>query len=74
LLDEGRIAVAEYPVPKMVDSRASLVRKGRDWIISLSGGIQVDSWSVLEHTETGEKLPKLRTSATPAASNRWWWD
>jgi hypothetical protein len=58
----------------MVDSRASLVRKGRDWIISLSGGIQVDSWSVLDRPETGEELPKKRVGAKPAASDRWWWD
>jgi len=74
LLDESRIAVAEYPVPKMVDSKASLIRKGRDWIISLSGGIQVDSWSALEHIETTAELPKSRAAAVPAASNRWWWD
>jgi hypothetical protein len=74
LLDESRIAVAEYPIPKMIDSKASLIRKGRDWIISLSGGIQVDSWSALEHTETGPQLIKSRSAATPVNVERWWWD
>jgi hypothetical protein len=74
LLDESRVAVAEYPVPKTVDSRASLVRKGRDWIISLSGGVQVDSWSALEHVETSGDLPKSRAAAKPGTTDRWWWD
>jgi hypothetical protein len=74
LHDENRIAIAEYPIPKSVDSRASLIRKGRDWIISLSGGIQVDSWSALDHIETNAELTQTRRNANPSASERWWWD
>jgi hypothetical protein len=74
LLDENRIAVAEYSVPKTVDSQASLVRKGKDWILSLSGGVQVDSWSVLEHVETRAKLGETRRDAQAAIADRWWWD
>src|SRR4029453_7191078 len=33
LLAEKKIAVAEYHVPKTVDSRASLVRRGSGWIV-----------------------------------------
>src|SRR5262245_4707582 len=40
LMDDTRVALAEYNVPKTVDSRASLIRKGQDWILSLSGGVQ----------------------------------
>ncbi|HMC10073.1 MAG TPA: DUF1598 domain-containing protein, partial [Pirellulaceae bacterium] len=74
LLDENRIAVAQYSVPKTVDSQASLVRKGKDWILSLSGGVQVDSWSVLEHVETRAKLGETRRDAQAANADRWWWD
>jgi hypothetical protein len=74
LLDEKRVALAEYPVPKMVDSRASLVRKGSTWILSLSGGVQVDSWSVLEKTETVPGLGEKRREASLSPRDRWWWD
>ncbi len=74
LLDESRIAVAEYPVPKSIASRASFVRKGRDWIISLSGGVQVDSWSALERVEINAQLHETRAIAKPAIPDRWWWD
>ncbi len=74
LLDENRIAVAEHPIPKSVDSRASFIRKGRDWIISLSGGIQVDSWSALDRYEMSAELPKMRAASIPAKTHRWWWD
>jgi hypothetical protein len=74
LLDEKRVAVAEYQVPRMIDSRASLIRKGRDWIVSISGGVEVDSWSVLNRVEVSGELAKTRAQAAPAEGNRWWWD
>ena len=74
LLDERRVAVAEYPVPHSVDSRASLVRKGAGWILSLSGGVQVDSWSVLERVETSAELPAHRRTAITSRHEQWWWD
>jgi hypothetical protein len=74
LLDERRLAVAEYQVPKTIDSRASLIRRGSDWILSLSGGIQIDSWSVLNHVETTTNLAGTRRSAAPSGTTRWWWD
>jgi uncharacterized protein DUF1598 len=74
LLDEKRLAVSEYHVPKTVDSRASLVRRGQDWILSLSGGVQVDSWSVLNRVETSAGLADTRQRAAAEKSQRWWWD
>jgi hypothetical protein len=73
LLDDKRIAVAEYHVPKTVDSRASLIRKGPGWILSLSGGVQVDSWSVLNRSETRVELTTTRQDAARTI-DRWWWD
>jgi hypothetical protein len=74
LLDEKQIGVAEYNVPQAVDSRASLVRKGREWILSLSGGVQVDSWSVVSRVETRSQLSATRQQAAAKQRERWWWD
>jgi hypothetical protein len=74
VMDEKRVAVAEYSVPKTVDSRASLVRKGQDRILSLSGGVQIDSWSVVNRMETRSELGQTREQAVLSKSERWWWD
>jgi hypothetical protein len=74
LLDERRLTVAEYPVPKTVASRASLVPKGSTSILSLSGGVQVDSWSVLERIEAAAKLTEKRREVNGARGDHWWWD
>jgi hypothetical protein len=74
LLDDRRIAIAEYPIPKTVASRASLVPKGATHILSLSGGVQVDSWSVLERPETSAEPADTHGAASRSRHDRWWWD
>ncbi len=73
LMDDTKIQVARYQAPKTVASRASLVRKGQQWIVSVSGGVQVDSWSVVNRVETRPELAKVREAAAPV-DERWWWD
>jgi hypothetical protein len=74
LLDPKRLTVAEYHVPKLVDSQASLVRKDRQWIISVSGGVEVDSWSVLDGANFEPVLADARSRAASVKADRWWWD
>jgi hypothetical protein len=74
LLDDERIKVAEYPVPQTVDSRASLIRKGQQWIVGVSGGVEIDSWSVVSRTEVRPDLADKRKQAESTEDKRWWWD
>ena len=74
LLDPKLLTVAEHHVPKTIDSRASLLRKDRQWIISVSGGVELDSWSVLEKVEQRHDLAEVRTTVAAARPDRWWWD
>jgi hypothetical protein len=74
LLDERQVAVAEFPVPRKLASQASLVRKGTGWILSLSGGVQVDSWSVQQRVETRTELADQQRRAIATRRDHWWWD
>jgi hypothetical protein len=74
LLDEKQIAVAEYHAPKTIPSQASVLRQGRGWIVSISGGIDVNSWAVLEKSEVHAELATTRKAAMPLKGKRWWWD
>ncbi len=74
LLDERQVLVADYATPRAVDSRASFVRKGSGWILSLSGGVQVDSWSVLERVESNSDLAGQRKPSLVGRRGHWWWD
>ncbi len=74
LLDEKQIAVAEYHAPKTIASQASVLRQGRGWIVSISGGVDVNSWAVLEKTEVHAELATTRKAAAAKNGKRWWWD
>lgn len=74
LLHDKRIAVAEYHVPKTVASRASLIRKEGRWVVSVSGGVEVDSWSVLNEVQIKSELSDVHTLAASSKAKRWWWD
>jgi hypothetical protein len=73
LFDEKLLAVAELNVPRTIDSTASLTRKGRQTIVSASGGVEIDPWSVLERSKVQPSLAEVR-AAIDSRPGRWWWD
>jgi hypothetical protein len=73
-LDEKRLAVAEHHVPKTLASRGSTLKAGREWIISVSGGVEIDSWSVLKQVDVQAELAEVRATAASTRPARWWWD
>lgn len=67
----GGTPLVEYPAPRSVASQASLIKKGRNWIISVSGGVQIFPWQVAERTEESSELASTRPAAEKATAN-WW--
>jgi hypothetical protein len=65
-------SIAEFPAPRMVPSQASLVRAGRTWIISVSGGVQIFPWQVADRTEISADLASAR-SEQAATAKGWYW-
>ena len=63
----------KYPVARSVASVASVSPSRRGWIVAVSGGVQLDTWNVLEATEIDPKLTSLRLEAA-GESTSWWWD
>ncbi len=73
LTDPMAIAVHDFPAPKQVSSKANALKKGRNWIISASGGVEINSWEVASRTEASPKLSSVR-QAKPAAAKSWYWE
>jgi hypothetical protein len=74
LLDETRLKLAEYRVPKNVASHATALRRGRSWVVSVSGGVEFDVGRVVNAAELQEGLGQSRTAAAPNSAESWWWD
>ncbi|MEE8451578.1 MAG: DUF1598 domain-containing protein [Thermoguttaceae bacterium] len=74
LMDSDNLKTDEFFAPKQVDSKTSMVKSGKTWIISASGGVQVNSWFVINEVEQGEAPAKARTEAAPTANASWCWN
>jgi hypothetical protein len=61
----------EYPAPRMVPSKASFVKAGRQWILSVSGGVQIFPWQVADRTEVAPSLASARPEE-PSLSGGWY--
>jgi hypothetical protein len=61
----------EYPAPRMVPSQASFVKAGRNWIVSVSGGVQIFPWQVAERTDVSVELAGVRPELSSAGG--WYW-
>ena len=70
----GEEMIETYNAPRHVASRASFLKKGRNWLISASGGVQVNSWFVINEVEQNEAPAKARAKATPAKDASWCWN
>jgi hypothetical protein len=73
LMDGKSIRGPKFHVPTNVESHLSIARARSGWIVGVSGGVDLDSWSVLREVEIDDSvaasLPKR-----DAPTDRWWWD
>lgn len=68
-------ALEEYDAPRQVASQASFIKKGRRWVISASGGVQMFPWQVADQTIEGDSPAPVHQSAADSAGDAksWWW-
>jgi hypothetical protein len=73
LLTAGELPVEAYHAARHVDSQASTVQKSGGWLISVSGGIQMAPWQMLERPRSSAELTETRSKAAPQG-DAWWWN
>jgi hypothetical protein len=69
LTSEQQLPTAMYNSPKQVDTKSSFVRR-----TVISGGVQLQPWEVIQKQETSEAVSPIRSSASAAKPDRWWWN
>lgn len=74
LTSPQQLSTAQFDAPKQVDSKASFLRKGDNFVISASGGVLIDSWGIASKSEVNPGLASERQKALPTDSKRWWWN
>jgi hypothetical protein len=74
LMGDSELKAAEFLAPKTVDSKASVLKKGRNWVISASGGVLVNSWVIAGQSRQSDAPGQARAKAAPGAKPNWWWN
>ncbi len=58
--------------PKTVATVCSFIKRGREYLITASGGVQIDAWRYAAQSQVSPHVGQIHAS-TPHAENRWWW-
>lgn len=74
LLDETRLQLAPHRVPKTTASQASAIKTSRGWVVSVSGGVELDMSSVINEAKVQANVGEVRMSAQAGPAQSWWWD
>ena len=61
-------------VAKVIPTQCSFVRIANSWLVSASGGIQLDSWGVAANTETIVAVAEVAQTVMNKSSDNWWWN
>lgn len=74
LLEGNQVPMLKFAPPKQTETIASVMKKGRSWVITASGGVQIPSWQIIQKTEKSDSLSSVRAQAAAKKSSTWWWN
>lgn len=73
LTDGESLPAVRFEVPKLVDSKASLINKRGKYLITVSGGVKLESWQIADKQVVSDLAP-AREQATAGRNAAWWWN
>jgi hypothetical protein len=70
----GDLSTDAWNAPKTVAPQCSFVRTRSGWLITASGGVQIDSWTVASRAELSNDIKQLRAKAAAPPNGGWRWN
>src|SRR5204862_268455 len=74
LMESPELKPDVFNAPKQVDSLASVLKKGHGWVVSVSGGVAINSWLIAATAKPSTDAAQVRAKAAPASASAWWWN
>jgi hypothetical protein len=69
------VRLESRPVPQTLPTQCSFANvAAKGYIVTASGGVQVDSWTVAQNSEVVAGLHEIEKLAFASASDKWWWN
>jgi hypothetical protein len=60
-----------YPVPKTVQSQATIAKNGRSFVVAC-GGVEVNPFNTLQNAQLDSKIDTERNNLVKTTGNNWW--
>lgn len=70
----SNLVLDKQPVAKEVSTICSFVRIGSKFVITSSGGVQIESWEVASRSEVSSEVKDKQSQAAAPAGKTWWWN
>lgn len=70
----GVVSTDTYNVPQMVEPQCSFVRGRSGWVVTASGGVDVNAFEVVANQVTTPELAEIRERKASSEAIRWWWN
>ena len=74
LLESPAVKPDVFNAPKQVESKASVLKRGRNWVISASGGVAINSWAIADKVKPSDTVAPVRAKAVAAENTSWYWN
>jgi hypothetical protein len=74
LMSSQDLQPAEFNAPKQVPAQVSMLPKGQKYIVSVSGGVAINSWIIADNTQQTDAVASIRAKAAPSDNAKWWWN
>jgi hypothetical protein len=75
LTDPKQFVVQANIAPTQLSSKASLLKKGHNWLISASGGVAIHAWTTIDQAQRSDAAgAAVRAKATPDSATNWCWN
>lgn len=68
----SELKLETWNAPKQVPPEVSFLRARDSWIVTASGGVQVESWQAASRTERSPSVSVIRKQAVRSGQGFWW--
>lgn len=71
---DSKFELVSWPAPKTVATQCSVVKRGSEYIITASGGVEINSWDVASKSVMNPAVGDLRGKALATTPGSLWWN
>ncbi len=68
----SELALEKWNAAKKISPEVSFLKIRNAWVVSASGGVQIESWQVASLAETDSNVTVVRKRAAPSSKSLWW--